>query len=160
MSSKRLAALIGAIDATVFFSFWVAIGSFVSSEPRQLLIVLSFLIFPTLLVAWRGLIDARLALAGLGSSGRAARDGFFWGASSVLFMGIWTFGQRLAHAAGDPWDEVLLSDPASWLVIIVPLVVLMIIAGVVGSLNGLVLFELNRWLAKTFRHDESHATEA
>ncbi|MBI3197851.1 MAG: hypothetical protein HYZ40_10165 [Rhodospirillales bacterium] len=155
-----MAVLIGAIDAAVFFSFWLAIGVFVSDEPRQLLIVLSALILPALLVAWRGLIDVRLALAGMGSSRRAARDGFLCGALSVSTVWIWTFGYRLAHAAGNPWDDVSFSDPVSWLIILVPLVVSMMIGGGLGSLHGLVLFELNRRLVKVLAPGNSSAAGA
>lgn len=146
--AQMLARKIGRIDALLFFVLWSYVSFVSAANPWGALPVIVFLLVPaSALVGWRGATFVRLILAGVASLRHAVIEGFGWGAAFVFAVWLWGAASS-AFAAGGVLDGLSPLQAKFWYAVSVTLLPALGIGGILGTLHGIALFYLNRWLVR------------
>ncbi|MCW3479680.1 hypothetical protein OL229_08910 [Neisseriaceae bacterium JH1-16] len=139
---------IGSINFTIFFLFWLSIGWRLTSNPSSGLPIMAlFLIPPSLLVGWRGVISARMILAAKDSVWHAAKEGFGWG--TIIAIIAWSWGlSNAVLAAGTGFDGLSPTQLNFWVMAVETLLPIIGFFGTLGSIHSITFLLLNRTLIK------------
>lgn len=137
----------GSIDALVFLLGWIGLALLLTSDPLVVLPGIAVVLLPaTVLVGWRGTVQARRLLAGIATLRQAALDGATWG--GVLGLAWWLSSYAAAVlAAGTVFDHLSPALPDFWYALLFTLLPVLL-AVLLGAAHGILFLPLNRWLLR------------